>query len=162
MAPLLGPRGAAHRFAPQKGADEAGIALLERGLGNLADVVERTLDLDVREVAGGGAGGGSGAGLAAFLGARLDRGFDLIASRIDLDGALASADLVITGEGSFDEQTLEGKAPMGVLEAARRHAIPCALVAGRIATDPTAVGFAASAELDAGLEAAVRSLLTDP
>ena len=158
MAPLLGPRGAAHRFAPQKGADAEGVALIEAGLERFADVIERDLDLDVRELAGGGAGGGTGAGLAAFLNAQLQRGFDLIAARIGLEDAIASADLVITGEGTFDEQTLEGKAPLGVLQLAQRHGIPCALLAGRIAADPVSAGYTAHAVLDEGIDAAVRRL----
>jgi glycerate kinase len=159
MAPLLGERGAALRYASQKGADDECIGSIERGLEHLAGVVERELSRDVRDIPGAGAGGGTGAGLAAFLDAELSRGFDLIAAQVGLEDAVRSADAVVTGEGTFDEQSLDGKTTMGVLEVARRNDVPCALIAGRIETDPASAGFAGSALVEDGMESAVRRIM---
>lgn len=159
VAPLLGERGAARRYSPQKGADPEGVALLERGLEHLADLAERDLGRDVRDVPGAAAGGGTGFGLAAFLDAPLERGFELIAARVGLEQAIATADLVVTGEGAFDDQSLDGKVPIGVLDLANRHQVPCALVAGRIDAQPGEAGFVAFADLGHGEVAAVEEIL---
>ena len=159
MAPLHGARGAARCYAPQKGADPEGVGLLERGLEHLTEIVRRDLGRDPQDHAGAGSGGGTGYGLAAFFDASLERGFDLIAERVGLDEAVASSDLVITGEGAFDEQSLEGKTAMGVLGSANRHGVPCALVAGRIEAKPREGGFLVSTDLREGEEAAVELVL---
>lgn len=131
--PLLGPCGAAAVFGPQKGAGPEQVRRLESGLGRLADAMARDLGADVRNMPGAGAAGGLGAGLMAFCGARLVSGVRLVASITGLDGKLADADLVLTGEGSFDSQTARGKTPAGVVEAARRHGVPAVVMAGRLA-----------------------------
>ncbi|MEY2497184.1 MAG: glycerate 2-kinase [Verrucomicrobiota bacterium] len=120
LNPLLGPRGATRTFGPQKGATPDQLISLEEALTRLADVVARDLGCDFRETPGAGAAGGLGFGLMSFCGAMVRPGFDLVAEMIDLKAAVQRADIVITGEGSLDQQTLEGKAPAGVARLARR------------------------------------------
>lgn len=119
--PLLGERGATHVFAPQKGAKGDEIEILERALSRLADVVAHDLRLDQRDVPGAGAAGGLGFGLMSFCGARLRSGFDVVAQEIKLEDAIRETDLIVTGEGRLDLQTLEGKAPAGVARLGRKH-----------------------------------------
>jgi glycerate kinase len=116
--PLVGPLGAARAYAPQKGATPAEVATLERALAHVAAIVARDVGVDVRDLPGAGAGGGLGAGLVAFLGARLRRGADLVMDIVGFDERLAEADVVVTGEGRFDEQSLRGKVAGAVLERA--------------------------------------------
>lgn len=130
--PLLGPRGAARVYGPQKGASSAQVEALEAGLAQLADVIATDLGLDVRDLPGAGAAGGLGAGLHAFLGAELRRGVDLVLDLVGLDEQLAGVDLVITGEGQIDHQTAFGKAPAGVAQRAKARGIPCLAIAGAI------------------------------
>jgi glycerate kinase len=117
--PLLGPRGATRIFGPQKGGTPEQLEVLERGLARLADVVTRDLGCDFRETAGAGAAGGLGFGLMSFCGASVRPGFDVVAEVVGLKAAIERADVVITGEGRLDEQTLEGKVPAGVARLAR-------------------------------------------
>lgn len=128
---LLGRRGAAAVYGPQKGADRATVAGLEAGLHRLAEVAGRDLGTSGLEVRpGAGAAGGTGFGLLAFCGARLAPGADLVANACGLDGALARADLVLTGEGRFDRETLHGKVPGEVARRALRAGVRCVLIAG--------------------------------
>ena len=129
--PLLGPEGAAAVFGPQKGAGPHEVALLEEALRRWA----HALDPHVAYVPGAGAGGGLAAGAIAGLGATVESGFTLIAGLTGVDTAIARADLVITGEGSIDEQSLNGKAPAGIAAHARRHGVPLMVLAGRIRLD---------------------------
>lgn len=119
--PLLGQRGATQTFGPQKGVTPVQIEVLEDALARLADVVARDLGGNFREVAGAGAAGGLGFGVMSFCGATIRPGFDLVAAMLDLEMAIQRADIVITGEGSLDKQTLEGKAPAGVARLARKR-----------------------------------------
>jgi glycerate kinase len=130
--PLLGPDGAAAVFGPQKGAGPAEVAALDEALGRWAHALQVGGAPDVTRVPGAGAGGGVAAAAIA-LGARVESGFALIAGLTLVDRALAGADLVITGEGSLDEQSLNGKAPAGIAERAR--GIPLLVLAGRIQLD---------------------------
>ncbi|MCP5159261.1 MAG: glycerate kinase [Gammaproteobacteria bacterium] len=130
--PLLGERGAACVYAPQKGATPEQVRVLDAGLAHLAAVIERDLGLDVRELPGAGAAGGLGAGLKAFLNAELRRGVDLVLDLTGLDEHLHGADLVLTAEGQIDFQTTFGKAPAGVAERARARGIPCLAIAGSV------------------------------
>jgi glycerate 2-kinase len=148
--PLLGPSGAAAVFGPQKGATPADVALLDRALGRWAEVTAVTVGRDLASEPGAGAAGGTGFGALAYLGARLVPGVDLILDLIGFDSALDGADLVITGEGSIDAQSLGGKAPVGVARAARRRGVPVVAVAGRVLLSPAeiaAAGFAAAYSL---------------
>ena len=132
-APLLGPGGAAAVFGPQKGAGPADVEALEAGLVRLATMLGGDPDAP-----GAGAAGGCGYGFAAVFGASLQPGAARIAALAGLPAALASADLVITGEGQYDATSLEGKVVGAVLAAAANAGVPVAVVAGRMAAPPPA------------------------
>jgi glycerate kinase len=132
--PLTGTAGASAVFGPQKGASEADVALLDAALGRFAGVLEDALvgcPPGLAGLPGGGAAGGLGAALLA-LGGRCESGIGLVRRVCGLDAALADADLVITGEGSFDAQSLRGKVVAGVAGAARERGLPCLVLAGRV------------------------------
>lgn len=133
--PLLGGRGATRVFGPQKGGTPEQLEILERGLERLAEVVARDLECDFRERPGAGAAGGLGFGLMSFCGATLRPGFDLVAEMVGLEAAIEQADVVITGEGRLDRQTLEGKAPAGVARLARKKGKRVFAIAGDAAQD---------------------------
>jgi glycerate kinase len=133
--PLLGPDGAAAVFGPQKGAGPEEVAALDAALGRWAHALQVGGAPDVTRVPGAGAGGGVAAGAIAGLGATVESGFDLIAGLTGVDQALDGADLVITGEGSLDEQSLSGKAPAGIAARARPRGVPLMALAGRIQLD---------------------------
>ena len=130
--PLLGESGATRVFGAQKGADAKAMEFLEAALENLADVAAERLECDFRNEPGAGAAGGLGFGLMTFCGAKIQSGFDVVAECLGLEAAVAGADLVITGEGSLDAQTLEGKAPAGVAKLARKHGETVIAFAGSI------------------------------
>jgi glycerate kinase len=130
--PLLGPNGATRIFGPQKGVSAADWERHEERLRHLADLVERDLQFAGRDLPGAGAAGGLGFGAMAFCGARLQSGFALVAELTGLPTALAEADAVITGEGSLDRQTLNGKGPHGVAVMARSMGKPVIALAGRV------------------------------
>jgi len=147
--PLHGPEGAAHVFAPQKGADPEAVELLDAGLRNWASVLREATGRDVN-VPGAGAAGGFPASFLAFTDAALEGGFSLVAGLTGLAGQLGGADLVITGEGSMDSQSLTGKAPIALADAARERGIPVIVVAGRILVTPEELaehGVVAAAQL---------------
>jgi glycerate kinase len=130
--PLTGPRGASAVYGPQKGASADDVARLDQALGHFAAVVHRDLGIDLRHEPGAGAAGGLGAGLMAFLGARLRPGFEVVAELLHLRERLEDADVAVTGEGEFDEQTAYGKAPGGLLRLAGEAGCRTVLVAGRV------------------------------
>jgi glycerate kinase len=132
--PLTGPEGASAVYGPQKGATAADVDLLDRALSRFADIAERDLGVDVRALPGGGAAGGLGAGLVAFLGARLMPGARVVMDAVGFDAELRLADLVVTGEGSFDEQSLRGKVPGAVIAAALIAGVACVVLSGRATT----------------------------
>jgi glycerate kinase len=147
--PLIGTLGAAHVFAPQKGADPDAVELLDAGLRNWASVLREATGRDVN-VPGAGAAGGFPASFLAFTEATLEGGFALVAGLTGLAGQLGEADLVITGEGSMDSQSLTGKAPIALADAARERGIPVIVVAGRILVTPEDLaghGVVAAAQL---------------
>ncbi len=133
--PLLGTRGTARVFAPQKGADAKTVETLEAAMENVAGVVKQDLDCDFGETPGAGAAGGLGFGLLSFCQASIRSGFDLVAEALHLEEQIASCDLIITGEGSLDSQTLEGKGPAGIAALARRHGKSVVAFAGSISGD---------------------------
>ena len=133
--PLCGPRGAAAVYGPQKGASPAQVEELDRGLGHLAALIKAQTGRAVAEMPGAGAAGGLGAGLHACLGAELRQGIDIIFELVGLKEKMAGADLVLTGEGQIDFQTVFGKAPGGVGAAARAQGIPCLAIAGSVGAD---------------------------
>jgi glycerate kinase len=128
--PLLGPRGATRIFGPQKGGTPDQLDLLERALTRLAEIVSRDLGSDFRDLPGAGAAGGLGFGLVSFGRATIRPGFDVVAEFIGLRAAMEKADVVITGEGRFDAQTLEGKAPAGVASMAKHLGKPVHAIVG--------------------------------
>ncbi|AWW00128.1 glycerate kinase family protein [Arcticibacterium luteifluviistationis] len=121
--PLYGPNGAAHIFAAQKGADEATIERLDNGLRNLSEIIKRDLGKDVSQLAGGGAAGGVGAGMSAFFDAEILPGTETIMDIIGFDEKLKGVDLIITGEGKLDHQTLSGKLIAGICKKAKSPVI---------------------------------------
>jgi glycerate kinase len=135
--PLTGEHGASAVYGPQKGASEQEVLLLDAALAHFAGVLERDLPTcppDLARLPGAGAAGGLGA-LILALGGHCESGIDLVRTITGLDAALDEADLVITGEGSFDDQSLRGKVVAGVAGAARDRGLPCVVVAGRVAAN---------------------------
>lgn len=129
---LLGEEGAAAVFGPQKGATPEAVAKLEAALGQLAEVTRRQTGKDLTTLRHGGSAGGAAAGLYGFLDAKLVNGIDTFLELTGFDKALERADLVITGEGSIDEQTLQGKGPYGVAYQAKQKGLPVLAVAGKV------------------------------
>jgi len=129
---LLGPRGVARMFGPQKGASPAAVAKLERGLSNLARLIRRDLGLHVDDMPGAGASGGLGAGLHAFVGARLYPRFEVLTRFLDFDGLLERADLVLTAEGSIDRLTPIGKFPAEIARRAKLRGVPVVALVGSV------------------------------
>jgi glycerate kinase len=160
--PLAGPSGAAAVFGPQKGASPRDVEVLERGLRQFASVVAREIGRDLSESPGAGAAGGTGFAALAALGARRVSGAEFVLDEAGVEEALCHAALVVVGEGRFDEQSLRGKAPVGVAAAARRRGVPVAVVAGdvRLSADRLRdLGVVAAWSLldrAGGLDAAVR------
>lgn len=130
--PFCGPRGAAAIFAPQKGADADLVELLDRNLGHLAEVIKRDLGKEIRDMPGSGAAGGMGGGMAAFFGGRLRPGIETVLEAVGFDSLLAGADLVISGEGRIDSQSLRGKVVIGCARHAKAAGIPLIAVVGDI------------------------------
>ena len=137
--PLTGERGASAIFGPQKGATPEMVAQLDANLGHFAEVIERDLAKKINDVAGSGAAGGLGGGLLAFLPAELKRGVDIVIKATGLDEIVTDADLVITGEGKIDRQTIYGKTPIGVAKIAKNAGIPVIAIAGNVADDSKVV-----------------------
>jgi glycerate kinase len=152
---LLGPAGAAAVYGPQKGASPADVAVLEAGLARWAAVLGEVLGppaADAADRAGAGAAGGVGYACLAALGAVRRPGIDVVLDLAGFTGLLAGADLVLTGEGSLDAQTLHGKAPAGVAARARAAGVPVVAVAGRCLLDDATLhraGFTAAHALTA-------------
>ncbi len=130
--PLCGENGASHVFGPQKGADAETVRRLDSNLRNFARVIHNDLGKDIAEIPGAGAAGGLGAGAVAFLGGRLAEGVNIIAELSELDRKVKGADLVFTGEGKCDSQTLNGKTPFGVAATARKNNVPVYIIAGSV------------------------------
>lgn len=144
--PLFGAHGAAHVYAPQKGATPEITEQLDNGLRRLAEVIHSDLNLDISTLPGGGAAGGLGAGLVAFLGAKLRPGAELVLRVCSLTERMKDCDLVITGEGRLDGQTVSGKAPAAVAQAARSRGVPVIAISGCLGDNVEKV-------LDAGINA---------
>lgn len=129
--PLLGPNGAAAVYGPQKGAGTAAIALLEAGMSHYAEIFRQLYNLEIADFPGSGAAGGLGAALGGVLGAAMKPGIDAMLDLVGFDELIADADLVVTGEGRIDGQTVRfGKAPAGVARRCARHGVPVAVITG--------------------------------
>lgn len=130
--PLLGPKGSARVFGPQKGATPAQVVRIERALAVWARALNRDLGVSVAAVPGAGAAGGLGAGLLAFASAEIVPGADWIIEKTGARKALKASDLVVTAEGRLDRTSLYGKAPVALARAARKAGVPCVAVAGQV------------------------------
>lgn len=142
--PFCGPCGAAYVFAPQKGADKAMVTRLDDGLRHFARIIHSYNKVDVSELQGAGAAGGLGGAFSAFLNTRLCRGVEWVLDALHFEELLKGCDLVVTGEGRIDHQTLMGKTPYGILQAASRQDIPTIAIGGSIdwCTELQESGFA--------------------
>ena len=147
--PMHGPTGASYIFGPQKGADPAMVEFLDGQLKALDAVIQRELHRAVADVPGAGAAGAFGAGILAFLDGTLCPGIEAVLDLVDFDGKLKDCDLVITGEGRFDSQSIRGKVVSGVSRRAKRQGVPVAVIAGSVAEDVESV----SADPDSGVTA---------
>lgn len=128
--PLCGEKGAAFVFAPQKGADEKQVRLLDDGLRHMAEVVKKDLNSDVKNIPGAGAAGGMGAGMVAFFGSRLQSGIETVLDTVKFEKRADGADFVFTGEGKLDSQSVRGKVVSGVAKRAKNKNVPVIVVAG--------------------------------
>lgn len=144
--PLCGESGAAAMFGPQKGANAETVRLLDEGLAHFADILKRDTGADILNLPGAGAAGGMGGGMAGLLGASLKMGIDTVLDTVGFDALLPGADLVLTGEGRIDGQSLRGKVVVGVARRCQKQSIPVAAIVGDIADG-------AEAAYDAGLTA---------
>ena len=137
--PLCGPKGASAVFGPQKGATPAMVQLLDAALAHYGHAIETLTGRAVLDSPGAGAGGGIGAALVGLLGAELKPGVDIVMTALDLASAVADADLVVTGEGRLDGQTLHGKTPIGVARCAKRFGKPVIAIVGSLGEGAEAV-----------------------
>ncbi|MCZ3383294.1 glycerate 2-kinase [Kosakonia sp. SOY2] len=133
--PLIGEQGASRIFGPQKGATEALIVELDRNLSHFADVIKKSLRVDVKNVPGSGAAGGMGAALMAFLGAELRSGIEIVTQALNLEEHIHDCTLVVTGEGRIDSQSIHGKVPVGVAHVAKKYHKPVIGIAGSLTSD---------------------------
>jgi len=133
--PLCGSKGASRIYGPQKGATPEVIKELDESLAYFAEIIKRDLHKNVKDIPGAGAAGGLGASLIAFLNAELKPGIDIVIEIVKLEQAIKDADLVITGEGKIDSQTIYGKAPIGVAKIAKKYNVPVIAVAAIISDD---------------------------
>lgn len=141
-SPFCGPEGAAYVFSPQKGADPKMVEDLDKGMAHFAEVIFKVMGKNVKDVPGAGAAGGLGGGFLAFLNARLERGIEMVLDAIDFDDIIRGADIVVTGEGRVDAQTLTGKAPFGIMKRARKQGIRTVAIGGSVMLDYTDIpGF---------------------
>jgi len=150
---LTGKKGASAVFGPQKGATPEMVSRLDGALERYAKIIERDLDINVLTLSGGGAAGGMGAALYAFCGAGLRPGIEIVTEALGLAEQLADADLVITGEGRIDSQTIHGKVPVGVAKVAKRYNKPVIGIAGSLTEDAGVVH-------DCGLDAVFSVIYT--
>ncbi len=144
--PLCGPSGASAVYGPQKGASPPVVAILDRNLAHFAMIVERDLEISIKDQPGSGAAGGLGAGMIAFAGGKLEPGINLIIDAVKLADRLETADLCLTAEGAIDAQSAFGKTIVGVARLARSFHCPTLVLAGSI-------GEGAGAVLEHGVDA---------
>lgn len=133
--PLCGEKGAAQVFGPQKGATPEMVVQLDAGLKHLASIIREQLGIDIENIAGAGAAGGLGAGLMAFLNAKMARGIDIVLEAAHFDEVVRDADLVFTGEGRTDAQTVFGKTPTGVAKLSKKYNKPVICISGGVTAE---------------------------
>lgn len=130
--PLFGVRGAAYTYGPQKGADVETVEVLDQGLKHFSEVVKKNLKIDKADLSGAGAAGGLGYGFSVLLNGELRPGIDIMLEKLEFEDKLVGVDLIITGEGKIDFQSVMGKTPMGVGLSAKKHNIPVIAIAGAL------------------------------
>ncbi len=135
--PPYGKQGAAEVFAPQKGADKKQVAILDSGVKHMCEILKRDFGIDLSNLPGGGAAGAFGAGLSGFFGAELKMGIETVLDAVGFDDMLQDTDLVITGEGKIDSQSLRGKVVIGVSRRAAEKGVPVVAVVGGADGDMT-------------------------
>lgn len=133
--PLIGPQGASAVFGPQKGADAAMVEQLDANLAHFARLIHQTTGKDIAQAEGAGAAGGLGAAFLAFFNAELKSGIDIVLDAVEIDRQLVDTDLVITGEGRIDSQSIRGKTPVGVAKRAKNYQCPVIALAGSLSGD---------------------------
>lgn len=133
--PLCGSAGAAAVFAPQKGADAQCVAMLDAGLSHMAAVVKRDLQVDILDLPGAGAAGGMGGGMYAFFGSSLQMGIETVLDAVNFDKLLDGADMVLSGEGKIDQQSLRGKVVIGVARRTKKSGVPLLAIVGDVGDD---------------------------
>lgn len=133
--PMYGPTGASHIFGPQKGATPKLVELLDEGIKHLSEIIKRDAGMDLSNIPGTGAAGAMGAGMIAFFGAKLQMGIETVLDTVRFDDELSGADMVLTGEGKIDGQSLRGKVVIGVARRAKRANVPVVAVVGDIGDD---------------------------
>lgn len=147
--PMYGTKGAAYIFGPQKGADEKMVIVLDKGLKHLCDVIEKETDKKLKDVPGSGAAGAMGAGMIAFFNSKLQMGIETVLDAVKFDDIIADADMIFTGEGKLDTQSLRGKVVIGVGKRAKNKNIPVTVIAG-----------GAAANIDEAYDMGVTSIFT--
>lgn len=130
--PMYGPTGAAHIFGPQKGADPEMVLFLDEGVKNVSEIIKKDLFMDVSEIPGAGAAGAMGAGMIAFFNSELQMGIDTILDTVHFSDVITDADMIFTGEGKIDSQSLRGKVVIGVAKRAKLQNVPVTVIAGGI------------------------------
>ena len=148
--PMYGKTGASYIFAPQKGADPEMVEFLDQGMINLCEVIKKGKGQDLSEVPGGGAAGAMGAGMIAFFDSRLQMGIQTVLATVGFDRIISDADMIFTGEGKLDSQSLRGKVVIGVAARAQKQSVPVTVI----------VGGAADDDIDAAYEMGVTSVFT--
>lgn len=128
--PMYGPTGASHIFGPQKGADPKMALLLDEGIKNLSEVIKKDLNQDLSKLPGTGAAGAMGAGMIAFFGSKLQMGIETVLDTVNFSSAIADADMIFTGEGKIDSQSLRGKVVIGVAKRASMQKVPVTVIVG--------------------------------
>lgn len=128
--PMYGPNGAAHVFGPQKGADPEMVVFLDQGVKHLADIIKKDLKMDLGQIPGTGAAGAMGAGMIAFFNSKLQMGIETVLDTVNFSSVITGADMVITGEGKMDSQSLRGKVVIGVAKRAKEQNVPVIVIAG--------------------------------
>ena len=147
--PMYGTKGAAYIFGPQKGADEKMVIVLDKGLKHLCDVIERETGRNLKDIPGSGAAGAMGAGMIAFFNSKLQMGIETVLDAVKFDDIIADADMIFTGEGKLDTQSLRGKVVIGVGKRAKNKNIPVTVIAG-----------GAAANIDEAYDMGVTSIFT--
>ncbi|MGF3112146.1 glycerate kinase family protein [Facklamia sp. P9177] len=137
--PLIGPKGASYVFGPQKGLATKDLPTYDASMKNYADLLLEATKKDYRHLEGAGAAGGIGFALSTFFGAKFRNGLFLLAEKGNLDALIKEADLIITGEGRFDDQSLSGKVPIGISRLAKKYQVPVLLFAGQIDSQQVAL-----------------------